>query len=365
MKLIIPNNLPTMAIMKFLLLLLVILSSSCISSIFMDALVYPKWMGYLFWLSILLIFSSFFLAKKKYITTKISIMEFWGVILLAFLVIISQIQNYSLDALLIPTSGILLYFFFKVFSNHISQELIDLFFILSSFFPIYFATGQFFKSIPIIEGTYDSPTGLAFSVILAIISLSNLITKKSTNKQLILYIALITVCTLILFASNSRAGLLSAFIIFFVFFMKKYKKIVSIVFCGLILFSIFNFKTESSKGRWFIYSTTLSMLDTPKHICFGYGHDGFKKKYMLQQAINLKAKSLDTRQRADNIKHPLNEFLLLLINYGGPFFLFFIVGIVALLSNVILDKPHTSFFVPCSYSLLFLIHSGILLLGLQ
>lgn len=86
---------------------------------------------------------------------------------------------------------------------------------------------------------------------------------------------------------------------------------------------------------------------------------------MLQQAINLKAKSLDTRQRADNIKHPLNEFLLLLINYGGPFFLFFIVGIVALLSNVILDKPHTSFFVPCSYSLLFLIHSGILLLGLQ
>lgn len=261
---------------------------------------------------------------------------------IAFLVAILQILNQTSDGLLIITACFLLYCFFKIFIKHVSYEIIDCCFVLASSFPICLAVIQFCKSVPIITGAYDSPVGLAFSVILTIISLCNLLTRRSTRKYLILYIVLIVICFIIICASHTRIGLLSAFVVIAIFFMKRYRRIMYLIFCGLFLFSIFNYKTESSKGRWFIYSTTLSMIDTPKHVFFGYGQNGFSKNYMLQQAIKLKGEPAEVQQRADNIRHPLNEFLLLLI-YGGLFFLLLVLGLLVLLRNTTLDKAHLSF----------------------
>ena len=341
MKLTILYQQSMMAIIKFLLLLLIILSSSCMSSFFMDTFVYPKWIGYLFCLGILLVSSSYSIIKNSSVSIKISRIELMVIIF----TVILQILIYSFDVLLIVTSCVCLYYFFKVFINDISQEKMDMFLIFASFFPIYLATIQFCKSFQTINGTYDNPAGLSFSMILTIISLSNLITKSSTKRYVtLLYMLLIIICASVVFICNSRAGLLSIFVVIYIFFAKKYRKTVPLVFCGLVLFATFYYKTESSKGRWFIYSTSLSMLDTPRHICFGYGHDGFRKYYMICQAINLKGKSLEVRQRADNIRHPLNEFLLLLINYGGLFVLLLVLGLVVLSINASFDRAHLAFF---------------------
>ena len=130
MKLTILYKQSMMAIIKFLLLLLIILSSSCMSSFFMDTFVYPKWIGYLFCLGILLVSSSYSIIKNSSVSIKISRIELMVIIF----TVILQILIYSFDVLLIVTSCVCLYYFFKVFINDISQEKMDMFLIFASFF---------------------------------------------------------------------------------------------------------------------------------------------------------------------------------------------------------------------------------------
>lgn len=87
---------------------------------------------------------------------------------------------------------------------------------------------------------------------------------------------------------------------------------------SLVLFvSLFYTKMESTSGRFFIYKTTLSLQSSPEEILFGKGPNAFYKYYMLHQAVVLEGKPEEVRQRADNIHHPLSEFLMIYVNYGA------------------------------------------------
>ena len=338
-----PKELCIITMMKCFLLLLIVSSSSLISSFFMDSFVFTKWISYLSILGTILFFS-FIAIRSKSLLSKTFSLDLLSTIIVIIIVGFLQILSYSFDVLLIIISEILLILFFKSFKKYIHQEFIDLCFICASFFSIYLSFNQYLMHSPIINGAYDNPCGLALSLIVSIISLCNRITNAKPRKHLAFYALLIIICIIALLMCNSRAGQLSGFIIISFFFVKRYRKIVFIAFCCLTLFAIFRNKTESTKGRCFIYATTLSMLDTPKHICFGYGYNGFRKYYMLRQAIKLKGKSFDIQQRADNIKHPLNEFLLLAVDYGVLFPILLILGIIVLLRRTVLDKIHMSFY---------------------
>lgn len=89
-------------------------------------------------------------------------------------------------------------------------------------------------------------------------------------------------------------------------------------------------KQDSAKGRIIIWRCTWEMIkDKP---WFGHGYKSFEAKYMLYQA--------DYFERnpesyfiflSDNVKHPFNEFLLLIVEFGLFIFLLFVLFAIKLI----------------------------------
>lgn len=182
-----------------------------------------------------------------------------------------------------------------------------------------------------VYGIFDTSIGLALVISFAVVGCFSqmALDETLTHNRFVLLLVILLIITLVLL--KSRTGLLSLAATSIIFFRKK--KLVFIVLpivlvVGLYLFSV---KADSTRGRSFIYSTTFSMLDTPTKILFGHGSDEFKNKYMLYQARALENEEFEVKQRADNIKHPLNEFLLLLMEHGIVSLAIVFVGCVVLL----------------------------------
>ena len=74
-------------------------------------------------------------------------------------------------------------------------------------------------------------------------------------------------------------------------------------------------KTSSTAGRWFIYRRCFDMISEKP--LWGWGTNGFAANYMSQQASYfMEHPDSSYSLLADNMYHPLNEFLLISINYG-------------------------------------------------
>ena len=74
-------------------------------------------------------------------------------------------------------------------------------------------------------------------------------------------------------------------------------------------------KTDSTSGRAFILSRSWELVK--EHPIIGHGHRGFEREYMLRQADFFKENpDSEYAVLADEIRHPLNEFLYVWVNYG-------------------------------------------------
>ena len=123
---------------------------------------------------------------------------------------------------------------------------------------------------------------------------------------------------LVLVICGSRIGCICIIIltILICFENYRYKKhfaiilgIISILFCTCFL------KTPSTMGRWFIVERTMELILQRPFL--GWGDGGFTREYMNVQADYFAAHSESQYEiLADNIHHPLNEFLLIAVNYG-------------------------------------------------
>ena len=83
----------------------------------------------------------------------------------------------------------------------------------------------------------------------------------------------------------------------------------------MFVVSVLFFKTDSSKGRWFIAQRSIEMI-TAKPFT-GWGQHGFLSNYMNVQADYFSMHPGSCYAiLADNVHHPLNEFLLIAVNYG-------------------------------------------------
>lgn len=210
----------------------------------------------------------------------------------------------------------------------------NLLLILGGLISLYYGVFQLFRNYFLIDGPYDSTVGFSLSISIAIIALYNCFTYFENKVYRAICIGLIAIFITMLIFSGSRVGLISIFISSVLFFYKKYFSIlVGIGLLG-VLFS-FNYKIDSTQGRIFIYQTAISMLDSPSHLLWGRGAGGFRKEYMIYQAESLKNKTTDVCQRADNIRHPLNEFLLLLINHGIIVLLLLLIMVLVVIRNVV------------------------------
>jgi len=93
-------------------------------------------------------------------------------------------------------------------------------------------------------------------------------------------------------------------------------KILPVLLFSLIPVAVFSMvKTESNAGRLLILKICLRMVK--EHPLLGFGVHGFRENYMLYQAENLKLQEFqDVSFLADSVTHPLNEYMLLLLDFG-------------------------------------------------
>lgn len=136
--------------------------------------------------------------------------------------------------------------------------------------------------------------------------------KTKTGRTIIYYV--ITICFITILATKSRTALLFFISHLYFSYFKKNNKLsflLLLICAGLLLF----IKKDSTTGRFFIISQTLTMI--AQRPLFGWGHNGFQAHYMNVQADYF-SKNHDSSFAilADNIHHPLNEFLFVAVNYG-------------------------------------------------
>jgi tetratricopeptide (TPR) repeat protein len=84
---------------------------------------------------------------------------------------------------------------------------------------------------------------------------------------------------------------------------------------AVFVFLTFIVKKDSTSGRWFIYQRTIELIN--KRPLLGWGRNGFEQQYMNVQGYYLEHHPTGKyTMLADEIKHPLNEYLNIAVNYG-------------------------------------------------
>ena len=186
-----------------------------------------------------------------------------------------------------------------------------------------------------IEGCFDNVAGYASMQCVGISFVLNFCrTKYNTAIRIFAWLAaVIVLCSLVL--SQSRAGVLVSLVITMIYIIMtsvpRVRRFLigafGIVFLVVLLICL-SIKDDSTVGREFILGRSWEMIkDKP---LFGFGFGGFKQYYMDYQT-DFFSSNHDARYSmlADNIKHPLNEYVKIIIEYG-------IIGLLCVISGVIL-----------------------------
>ena len=189
------------------------------------------------------------------------------------------------------------------------------------------SSGHLFKVV----GNFDNPAGYASMLSMSIPFVCYYIYSDKCNKKtplLLIYFVII----LAIILSASRTGILISIIISVTYITKRYKiffsnialwiKFVMMLLVIAIILGFYMFKKDSTKGRVIIWRCTWEMIKEKPW--FGHGYKSFEAKYMLYQANYFKRnKENKDILLSDNVKHPFNEFILLIVEFG--FFAFFLL----------------------------------------
>lgn len=201
-----------------------------------------------------------------------------------------------------------------------------------------------------VTGGFDNPAGFSLALALSLPVDIHLLRLPERFKwqRLCIHVALIAIA-LALLLSVSRTGYLSALctgIYAYAFCgQRKSRRIGLLLMLVLLLLGfLYFFKQDSADGRSYIALCTWRQIaDSP---WWGHGRYGFMTGYMGYQADYL-ISHLDSRFAwlADNVHHPFNEWLHLIVRYGT-------VGLVlcvGILLCVIKCEAAASRFLPTSF----------------
>ena len=201
-----------------------------------------------------------------------------------------------------------------------------------------------------VKGTYDNPAALALCLCLF---LPALCPRRQMQPRVRLYFCMLLFsCLAMLIASQSRTGMLAMSFMLLVFLLRHlrwntfYKTSLLFVCVLAVLFFVSTRKTDSTRGRLFILQRTWELVK--EHPILGFGPFGFSRNYMTCQADFFRQHPESSfAMLADEVRHPLNEFLLVWVDYG-------LVGTLLLLGVFILALK-TAWHSPFFYSLLVLL----------
>jgi|WetSurMetagenome_2_1015567.scaffolds.fasta_scaffold77893_1 O-antigen ligase len=171
-----------------------------------------------------------------------------------------------------------------------------------------------------VTGSFDNSAGFASCLCLGlpfVFSLDKFASKR--NIYLIILVLCIAIVAIIL--SKSRSGLVTIFsalciVVLYKIHIPVLLKISLIILPFIILIGSYSIKKDSAKGRLLIWQCSVEMIKEKPLL--GYGIHGFKSKYMNFQADYFK-KNPNSKYSmlADNVSHPFNEYLYVLVNYGA------------------------------------------------
>ncbi len=170
-----------------------------------------------------------------------------------------------------------------------------------------------------IEGHFNNPAGLAMFVVTCFpfIYYIDYVQENSYIRHSveILFMAMMV-------AVGSRAGIIALIFVIGLAYYKKRKwncnlwiKTAAAAFICIIFIILYFLKKDSADGRVLIWKCTCDMI-AQKPI-WGYGADGFRKYYMnFQEQYFAENPNSIFADLADNIVHPFNEYLLIIVDYG-------------------------------------------------
>lgn len=180
-----------------------------------------------------------------------------------------------------------------------------------------------------ITGSFDNPAVLALHLLLL---LPFTFIRFNTKKHLweICKIIVITFSIITLLLTKSRTGLICLGIdSIFLIFIKirhhiKLKILITTCALSIIAFVCLTQKLESTSGRRFIIQTTYNLIkDNP---ITGHGKNSFIRLYMANQGNYLhNHPNCKYAYLADEVYHPLNEFMNIWLDYGVLGMLLYII----------------------------------------
>ncbi|MBO5182920.1 MAG: O-antigen ligase family protein [Bacilli bacterium] len=166
-------------------------------------------------------------------------------------------------------------------------------------------------------GSFDTVTGFVSCISISMPLGIRLWIKMSKWKKVLFVICKLT-CVMAIIIVESRTGILCVIMCGLMLFFRKLNTgliwgILFFILAIIILFVFFKF--ESSQGRWFICCMTLKMISQKP--LTGWGINGFEAHYMnIQADFFEKNENNENYIFADNILHPLNEFLNITVDFG-------------------------------------------------
>ncbi len=180
-------------------------------------------------------------------------------------------------------------------------------------------------------GSFENPALYAMFLSLCAPATLYLYYSEKNFKQLWFWLYILFASMIIM--SESRTGIIATLVVSLyicysfteklqVFLSKRRNQLLIVSLMAITLIALYLFKADSANGRLLIWRVCMDMI--AERPLLGFGHGGFLANYMQYQAEYLSAHpDSPFIMLADNISHPFNEFLLVLVNYG-------VIGLIVL-----------------------------------
>ena len=170
-------------------------------------------------------------------------------------------------------------------------------------------------------GTLSNPSVFSMAVTLFLPALLYFYDERSKAiKAVVLVLYILAFASVV--TSQSRTGVIcmlvcAIYILWKIFHFKaKYLFGTTLAISIIAVISLLSVKSESTTGRQFILERSVEMIQEKP---FGWGCKGFSQNYMDFQADYFRNHSdEEAALLADNMRHPLNEYIYIAINYGVP-----------------------------------------------
>ena len=292
---------------------------------FVDEMVLPKTYCFIIAVFFLFFISVFFHKNRK--EFKIDVLTVFVVLFVFYLLLISITSHFYLKSIVFLGAG-LFYFLCKRLPQR-DIRYFDWLIVFVTFLQAVYGIFQYVgvpvsrSSFPIL-GSFDNPAGFSSCLVVGVPFYLGFIKENNNRRYYVLSLLLVNLTAIML--SGSRAGILSVFIIFFLYLYRQYiyafdrikkKRVLffALLFFVTLIFILFSLKKDSAIGRILIWKVTCDMIaDSP---ILGSGSGFFRANYMPYQADYFKNISDNAYSfLADNIVSPFNEYLFLTVEFG-------------------------------------------------